>query len=187
MIPRDHKEFVQDVKFRLAELERRARNRRRKGVVAEIGTGDKAGRYRVRLSEQGEAPYLSDWIKPRQIAAGGVKIDVLYSVGEQVDVVSESGDLTDAQIDFSTYSDANERENTDVPLHIKIGETVIAVTGDTATVTAANVIVNSPNVQLGGDGGKRVARIGDRVNVASGSSAGLWPIVEGSSQVFAVD
>lgn len=186
-IPKTVPEFIADLYYRVAEVERRARNRRRKGVVAEVGTGENAGRYRIRLSEQGEKPYLTGWIKPRQIAAGGVKIDVLYSQDEQVDVVSESGDMTDAQIDFSTYSDANERENSDTPLHIKIGDTVIAVTGDTATVTAANVIVNSPNVQLGGDGGKRVARIGDRVDVGAGSSKGLWPIVEGSSQVFAVD
>lgn len=43
------------------------------------------------------------------------------------------------------------------------------------------------NVNLGGAGGKRVARIGDMVQVTSGSSAGLHPIVEGSSKVFAVD
>ena len=180
-------EIITDIYGRVAELERRARNRRRKGVVAEIGTGANAGKYRVRLSEQGEKPYLTGWVKPRQLAAGGVKIDVLYSQDEQVDVVSESGDLADAQIDFSTYSDSNQRENDDTPLHIKIGETVIAVSGDTATVTAATVIVNSPNVHLGGEGGKRVARIGDKVNVSSGSSSGLWPIVEGSSKVFAVD
>ncbi|KAB1086486.1 hypothetical protein F4V91_08620 [Neorhizobium galegae] len=139
MIPRDFKEFVLDTKYRIAELERRARNRRRKGTVAEIGTGDKAGRYKVQLSEQGETPYLSDWIKPRQIAAGDVKIDVLYSQGEQVDVVSESGDLTDAQIDFSTYSDDNQRVNTDSPFHIKIGDTVITASGNTVTITAADI------------------------------------------------
>jgi hypothetical protein len=88
----------------------------------------------------------------------------------------------------ATYSDAYARENDDnVPVHIKIGDAVLEMSGDALTVTAANVVVNSPNVQLGGGGGKRVARIGDRVNVESGSSAGLWRIVEGSGSVFAVD
>jgi hypothetical protein len=95
--------------------------------------------------------------------------------------------MTDAQIDFSTYSAANARENKDMPLHIKIGNTVVEASSELVKVTGATVIVESPNVQLGGEGGKRVARIGDRVNVGSGSSKGLWPIVEGSSRVLAAD
>lgn len=176
---------ITDLYVRMAELERRNRNRRRKGTIAEVS--DDKSKYRVKLSEQGQKPYLTPWIKARTLAAGGVKVDVLYSVGEQVDVVSENGDMTDAQIDFSTYSDDNARENSDTPLHIKIGDTVIEASEGQAKVTSPKVIVESPNVQLGGDGGKKVARIGDKVRVASGSSAGMWPIVEGSNKVFAVD
>lgn len=176
---------ITDLYVRMAELERRNRNRRRKGTIAEVS--DDKSKYRVKLSEQAGKPYLTPWIKARTLAAGGVKVDVLYSVGEQVDVVSENGDMTDAQIDFSTYSDDNARENSDTPFHIKIGDTVIEASAGQAKVTSPKVIVESPNVQLGGDGGKQVARIGDRVHVASGSSAGMWPIVEGSEKVFAVD
>lgn len=178
-------DHISEINFRIAELERRNRNRRRKGKIAEIS--DDKSKYRVELSQQGEKPFLTPWIKARTLSAGGVKIDVLYSVGEQVDVVSESGDLADAQIDFSTYSDENARENSDTPLHIKIGSTVIEATGDRAKVTADTVVVQSSNVQLGGEGGKKVARIGDLVHVQSGSSSGKWPIVEGSATVFAVD
>jgi len=176
---------ITDLYVRMAELERRNRNRRRKGTIAEV-SGDKS-KYRVKLSEQAGKPYLTPWIKARTLAAGGVKVDVLYSVGEQVDVVSENGDMTDAQIDFSTYSDDNARENSDAPLHIKIDDTVIEAAAGQVKITSPTVIIESPNVQLGGDGGKRVARIGDRVDVGSGSSKGLWPIVEGSEHVFAVD
>lgn len=176
---------LDDIGFRIAELERRDRNRRRKGKIAKIS--DDKSKYRVELSRQGEKPYVTPWIKARTLSAGGVKVDVLYSVGEQVDVVSESGDLADAQIDFSTYSNENARENSGAPFHIKIGDTVIEASGDQVKVTAATVIVHSPNVQLGGEGGKKVARIGDKVKVASGSSSGLWPIVEGSDTVFAID
>ncbi len=177
---------ITELYVRMAELERRNRNRRRKGTIAEVS--DDKSKYRVKLSEQEDGkPYLTPWIKARTLAAGGVKVDVLYSVGEQVDVVSENGDLTDAQIDFSTYSDDNARENSDTPFHIKIGDTVIEASAGQAKVTSPKVIVESPNVQLGGDGGKRVARIGDLVHVMSGSSSGKWPIVEGSEHVFAVD
>ncbi|UYZ11198.1 phage baseplate assembly protein V (plasmid) [Agrobacterium salinitolerans] len=176
---------IEELGFKVSEIERRERNRRRKGKIAEIS--DDKSKYRVELSQQDGKPYLTPWIKARTLAAGGVKIDVLYSVGEQVDVVSESGELSDAQIDFSTYSDDNARENSDTPLHIKIGSTVIEATDGLAKVTADKVIVQSDNVQLGGDGGKQVARIGDLVHVMSGSSSGKWPIVEGSGKVFAID
>lgn len=178
-------EQLSDMMHRIAELERRNRNRRRKGTIAEVS--DDKSKYRVKLSDQNGKAYLTPWIGARTLAAGGVKVDVLYQKGEQVDVVSENGDMTDAQIDFSTYSAANARENKDMPLHIKIGNTVVEASSDLVKVTGAKVIVESPNVQLGGEGGKRVARIGDRVNVERGSSAGLWEIVEGSSCVFAAD
>lgn len=188
MIPKTLSGQVADLYYRLAEVERRARNRKRTGTIAEVGSGENAGKYRVQLSEQGGKPYLSPWLKAKALGAGGVKIEVMRTVGEQVDVVSESGDLTDAVVDLSTYSDENARANgANVPLHIKIGDAVFEMSGDGLTVTAPNVVVNSPHVQLGGEGGKRVARIGDRVSVTTGSSQGLWPIVEGSDSVFAVD
>lgn len=58
---------------------------------------------------------------------------------------------------------------------------------DRIEVTAPKVVVKSDNVRLGGEGGEKVARIGDMVQVTGGSSAGLHPIVDGSSKVFAVD
>lgn len=118
-IPRDLQGQMADLYRRIADIERRGRNRRRPGTVAEVDHEN--GRYRVKLGEQeGAAPYLSGWIKPRVGAGGSVKIDVLLKEGEQVDVVSENGDMTDARIELSDYSDANPRENTDTPLHIKI-------------------------------------------------------------------
>ena len=174
---------IADMIYRIAELERRNRNRRRKGTVHEVS--EDGSKYRVKLSEQNGKPYLTGWIKPRTLAAGGVKVDVRYSKGEQVDVVSENGDMTDAQIDFSTYSDDNPRENKDAAFHIKIGDTVIEASGGQAHVKSPVVIVSSSDVRLGGEGGEKVARIGDRIKIDTGSSAGLWPIVEGSSSVTA--
>jgi len=131
-IPSTLPEQIGDIYRRMSEIERRARNRRRTGKIAEVDTA--TGKYRVKLSEQGGQPFLTDWIRPRQLGAAGVKIDVLLSEGEQVDVVSESGDGTDAMIEMSAYSDANPRENSDTPLHIKIGNSVFAVTGDEVTL-----------------------------------------------------
>lgn len=60
----------------------------------------------------------------------------------------------------------------------------INITGDTLVINCktaevnaeTSATVNSPAVNLGGEGGQGVARLGDavEVNVTSGSSAGTW-------------
>ncbi|CDZ43095.1 Phage-related baseplate assembly protein V [Neorhizobium galegae bv. officinalis] len=147
MIPKDLPGQIADLYHRIAEVERRGRNRKRTGTIAEVDL--EKGLYRVELSKQSGKPYLTGWLKTRQMGAGGVKIDVLLSKGEQVDVVSESGDLTDAQIDLSTYSAENARENSDTPFHIKIGDTVIAVSGSSAIITAEDIRLEG-NVRIVG-------------------------------------
>ena len=149
MIPSRLDEQIVDLYQRIDEINRRARNRKRKGTIAEIGEGENAGKYRVKLSEQGGKPFLTGWIKGRVLGAGAVKIDVIRRVGEQVDVVSENGDLTDAEIDLSTYSDENARENGDnVPLHIKIGDTVLALSGDAITANGSSVTITASGGHL---------------------------------------
>lgn len=138
MIARDLPQQIADLYHRIAEIERRGRNRRRTGTVTEGPNED--GKYRVKIGGSEDEPYTTGWIKARTVAAGGVKVDAIYTVGEQVDVTSESGDMTDAVIDFSTYSDTNPRENTDTPLHIKIvGNGTIIASGDVLLEVGGNV------------------------------------------------
>lgn len=138
-------QFV-ELEHRIAEIERRGRNRKRKGVIDQVDAVK--GLYRVKLSEQDGTPYLTGWLKTRQMGAGGVKIDVMLSQGEQVDVVSENGDLTDAQIDLSTYSDANPRANADTPFHIKIGDTVLAISGNSIGLTGEAITLTASSGNL---------------------------------------
>lgn len=159
MIPRTLAEQVSDIYHRLAEMERRGRNRRRSGTIAD--GPDEKGRYRVTLSSQDGRDFRTGWIKARTLAAGGAKIDVVFSKGEQVDVTSESGDLTDAVIDMATYSDAAQRENANnVPLHIKIGRTVIQADADDVRIAARKIVLDG-EVHLGGEGGQLLHRKGD--------------------------
>lgn len=72
----------------------------------------------------------------------------------------------------------------EVALHDDQGQKIV-LHRDRIEVTAPKVVVVSDDVQLGADGGPRVARIGDLVDVASGSSAGQWPIVSGAAKVSA--
>lgn len=71
--------------------------------------------------------------------------------------------------------------------HVRLYRDRIEVSAkDMVKVVAPKVVVESPEVHLGGEeGGQRVARIGDKVQVGIGSSQGLWPIVSGSSSVRA--
>ncbi len=124
------------LELKVAEQERRNRNRRRTGTIKEVDHGK--GQYRVKVTEEEGKEFLTDWIKPRQMAAGGVKIDVLLNAGEQVDVVSESGDMTDARIEMSDYSSSNARENSSTPFHIKIGSTVLEMSGGEVSITTAS-------------------------------------------------
>lgn len=137
MIPNNLPDQIADLYGKLAEMDRRSRNRRRTGTIAEIDY-DK-GKYRVKISEQDGKPFLTSWVKTRQLGAGLVKVDVLLQAGEQVDVISENGDGTDAVIDLSTYSDSNERTNKDTPYLISIGDASFALSGDTLTQTAGTI------------------------------------------------
>lgn len=147
MIPTTLPEQMADLYSRIAELERRNRNRKRTGTVKHAD--HEKGLYRVALSEQGGKPYLTGWIRPKQLGAGLVKIDILLSEGEQVDVVSETGDLTDAQIDLSSYSEQNARDNSDIPFKVTIGETVWSLSGDKARLEASKIEIDG-DIDLGG-------------------------------------
>ena len=61
------------------------------------------------------------------------------------------------------------------------GDVKIKVVGN-AEIEAAKVTLKG-DVDLGGSGGQGVARIGDKIEITGGSSAGQWPIISGSSKV----
>ena len=192
-IPRTLNGQIADIYRRLAEAERRARNRKRTGTVTEVDNAK--GLARVEISKTDGTAFVSPWLPWKEIAAGGIKSHIPPTVGEQVDVVSENGDLTDAVIDMSTPSNQNARPHDGPEAVITKGAVRIEISDDTTTITTPTAIVNSeekavvtsPEIHLGAEGGPAVARIGDMVNVTFGSSAGLHPIVEGSGRVFAAD
>lgn len=184
-IPRTLNGQIADIYRRLAEAERRARNRKRTGTITEVDNAK--GLARVEISKTDGTAFVSPWLPWKEIAAGGIKSHIPPTVGEQVDVVSENGDLTDAVIDMSTPSNQNARPHGGPGAVITKGSVRVQIDDDLCHVTTPKVIVESPSVQLGDDGGPAVARIGDMVHVTYGSSEGLHPIVEGSGRVFAAD
>jgi phage baseplate assembly protein gpV len=134
--------IIADLGFRLAELERRARNRKRTGVVAEVDIAK--GVARVEFSRQDGRPYLGPWMPWKEIAAGGIKTHIPPTVGEQVDVHSESGDLADGVIDMSTPSNQNPRPH-DGP------EAVITKGNSRIVIGDGEVSISSTKLKIAAD------------------------------------
>ncbi len=119
-VPLDQSQQIADLYQRIADLERRASNKKRTGLVHEVNAQE--GWARVKLGEGADGkPYLTPKLPWKELAMGKIKTHFPPSAGEQVDVVSETGDLTDAMIDTSLPSNANPRP------HDKEGEGVVTV------------------------------------------------------------
>ena len=133
---------------RVAEIERRDRNRNRKGVVTEVDHA--TGRARVKLSGGDEKPFLTGWVPWGEVAAGNIKTHIPPSVGQQVTLRSESGDLTDAIIDMAVPSDANARPHDGPEAVITKGNTRLEI-GDDLVSIAATKIKMIADVEIDGD------------------------------------
>lgn len=158
MIPRTLPEQIGDLYRRLAEIERRNRNRKRTGKVAEVDYAK--GLARVELSTQEGKTYLSPWMPWKEIASGGIKSHIPPTKGEQVDVVSESGDLTDAVIDMSVPSSANKRPHDGPEAVITKGASRITI-GDGAVEIVADVSIKGTLVVEGSGVWHNGRNIGD--------------------------
>ncbi|WPZ23109.1 phage baseplate assembly protein V [Sulfitobacter faviae] len=121
-------EIIDDHRRRIAELERRLRSQSRIGVVTEVDAGN--GTARVKLQD-GDQPFLTGWIPWVEPSAGANKTHNPPSVGQQVQIASESGDLHDAVIQGSLNSDANGRPSGagDEYVMLSVGAAKITVTG----------------------------------------------------------
>ena len=137
-IPNDLGGQIAELYREVAELKRRARNRKRTGTISEVDL--EKGLARVKLSEPGGTPYITGWIPWKEVAAGGIKSHIPPTVDEQVDVVSENGDGTDALIDMSTPSSQNPRPHDGPEAVITKGNCTVMI-GDDEIKLVGNVKV----------------------------------------------
>lgn len=138
---------------KVAELDRRLRNAQQSGVVTAVNTS--AGLARVKLADGDSGDFLTPWIPWKEISAGNISTHIPPSVGQQVDVLSRNGDLTDAVIDFSCHSDANPRPASGSDAVILIGRTMITIGADKTTFSSdveidGSLIVNGKSLMHGG-------------------------------------
>ena len=174
---------IADLTTRIADIERRISGMIRHGTVHEVG----GGKVRLRVGGTYAAPFLSPAIPYAQVA-GDIKAHVPPSVGQQMTIIAPTGDWRQGVAIPLTWSDENPSPSVkgDEAV-VTLGDFTITLHADVLTVEGPKVVVKSQNVCLGDEGGKKVARVGDLVQVSSGSSTGLWPIIEGSSRVTAAD
>ncbi|MBT2130120.1 phage baseplate assembly protein V [Aliiroseovarius lamellibrachiae] len=158
-------EQLDDMRRRISELERRAGSKGRTGVVTEVDAAN--GLARVQLTG-GDAPLVTGWIPWAEQSAGANKTHNPPSVGQQVEISSESGDLHDASIQGSLNSAANGRPSAagDEFVLLSVGgasikasgggsEIVIAIGGYSLTLSA------SGTVEVGGTKSHNGKNIGD--------------------------
>lgn len=143
-----------DLYFRLAEVERRSANRSRTGTIKQVDNAK--GLARAEFSEQGGTPYLGPWMPWKEVASGGIKSHIPPTVGEQVSVTSESGDLADGVIDMSVPSTANPRPHdgpeaviTKGNTRVQLGDDTVAISSTAITLTGETTITGNLTVNGG--------------------------------------
>ena len=185
----------------LSDLAKRLSNIIRIGTIFEIN--HQTAKARVKIGE-----LETDFLPWANANSGSNNSWNPPEIDEQVIILSPSGDLSQAVILPSLYknnasdSDQNIKSITyqdgskisfnvssgTLDLDLK-GDVTIKVVGnaniegDNINITGSSNITLDGNVDLGGSGGQPIARIGDKVEITGGSSAGQWPIISGSSKV----
>lgn len=154
----DMAHIIETLHRRVAELERRNACRNRTGVIAEVDPA--RGKARVRLLD-GDRPFLTGWIPWEEAAAGANKTHNPPSVGQQVSIASESGDLEDATIRGSLNSGANARPSGagDEFILAQVGQASVKISGggsrmefqvgpSKVTLSPDGIDISGPQVKL---------------------------------------
>ena len=134
----------------MAELRRRARGRSREGRIVEADAG--AGLYRVDVGREGH-PFLTPWIGAEALSSGAVALEAGLTVGQRVRVTSESGDLSDAVVGLSSFSDDAPRPGAPGgELRMVLGGTTLTATADGLTLSSggASLVVTPGGVAVAG-------------------------------------
>ena len=187
--------------YALSDLAKRLSNIIRIGTIFEINV--QIAKARVKIGE-----LETDFLPWANANSGNNNSWNPPEIDEQVIILSPSGDLSQAVILPSLYknnasnSDQNIKSITyqdgskisfnvasgalDLDLKGDITIKVVGnanIEGDNINIKGNSNITLDGNIDLGGSGGQGVARIGDKVEITGGSSAGQWPIISGSSKV----
>lgn len=138
---------LEAVHRRIGALEARVQWLMVSGPVAEVDAENH--RVRMRIGGSDEAPMLSAWHPYAQIA-GARKTHSVPSIGQQMTLFHNSGDLEQGLAVPMTWSDANPAPSTDPAAHIDEAAGVTFTRKDGTLTIHAETIVLDAFVKLGG-------------------------------------
>jgi len=154
---------MHEIKHLIAALSRSAQqdwrqaNSRTTGPVTHVNAA--AGKARIRLGGTDEEPFLSPWTRYSQ-TMGALKIHTPVSIGQLMDLSSDSGDFETATLTPRTQSDDNaspsERGDENV---VTFGNSRVELRGDDIRVETPKLFVKcgSTTFELTAGGLKAVA------------------------------
>lgn len=178
-------ETARELRTLRSEIQRANRRIATGRLVGKVKAGSQDLEKRTVQLIIGETPdgkeILSPPVRWKQQGAGRLKIHSVPADNEQMELTSPSGTIGQGSTaQFSTYDDDNAAPSS------KDSEAVIEFSdGSRITIEKDQTTFAASKINLGGAGGEKVARVGDFVEIALGSSAGRWPIVTGSDVVSA--
>ncbi len=175
----DIEEMVARLALEVSRLNRVISRQVRFGTVAKVDAEKGVARMMLSDPDSGDA-FLGPW-RPWAELAGATRSWRPPVAGQQMLVMAPGGDLAQSLLLPATFSNQFQAPSNKGDANREtLGQVILDMEAERYGITA-------PRVDLGASDGKAVARVGDMVNVTYGSSAGLHPIVEGSSKVFASD
>jgi phage baseplate assembly protein gpV len=127
--------------IRLQRLEGRAASGARHGTVAEVDTATQ--KVRVRIGGTDEEPFLSGWVPYSQVAGPGtgLKVHAPPTVGQNMTLVSPTGDLRQTVAVPFTWSDQAASPGTTADPAITYGDVRIDLATTSAKVTIGGTIL----------------------------------------------
>ena len=175
--------------FNLNDLGRRLANIIRLGTISSIDHKKALARVKIGNLETNWLPWVT-------ANSGNNKNWNPPEIEEQVMILSPGGELDQGIILPSIYRNNAPADSADIQTIIyKDGSKIsfnqtngnfdLDIKGS-ATIKVVGSISLIGEVNLGGAGGKAIARVGDKIKIDSGSSAGEWPIISGSPKVKAI-
>jgi phage baseplate assembly protein V len=130
-----------------------ARNEQAREGIVRFGvvTAVDVGRARAKVSFGGESE--SDWLPWMAERAAEIAVWAPVSIGEQVVVLSESGDTAQGVILGSVFSDTNQGPGSSEATHrVKIAGSSITITADAITLASngSTVVIDAGGVAING-------------------------------------
>lgn len=132
--------------IRITEIERRQSEMIRHGTVEQIDP--EKGLVRLRIGGTEDKPFISPWVPYGQIA-GALKVHAPPSAGQQMTLISPTGDLRQAVAIPMTWSRKNPSPSTkgdehvvtfgNVRIDLKSDSFMVAVGGASVTISSAGV------------------------------------------------